>query len=293
MTVRGESAQDEVVIHQDLPMHYQFFGIPLKDKDGKSVGSVLLLHDITDLVHLDELKSDFISIVSHELKTPLTSIRGFVRLINAERVGPVTEKQRHYLDIVESQTESLTQLVNDLLDLSKIESGGMEVRLGAINLHDLLEGVVLHMHSLAADKNIAINTQLPEDLPLVDGDPERLNQVFFNLIGNSLKFTDPGGSIDIAASAADGFCLLRISDTGIGIPAQDLERIFDKFYQVESSLTRQRGGTGLGLAISKQLINAHGGDIWARSKVGEGTTFFIKLRLASPGNMSDPRSTSD
>lgn len=282
VTVRGEAAQDEIVMRGDVPLHFQLFGIPLKDQDGSSVGSVLMLHDITDLARLDELKSDFISIVSHELKTPLTSIRGFVKLMNAERVGPVTEKQRHYLDIVEDQAESLTELVNDLLDLSKIESGVVDVRLRPVCLRELLDNVVLHMQGLAVDKGISIVTQLPDDLPPVDGDRERLNQVFFNLIGNSLKFTDTGGTITIAADAVDGNCLLRISDTGIGIPATDLARIFDKFYQVESSLTRQRGGTGLGLAISKQLINAHGGEIWARSKIGEGTTFYIQLRFAAP-----------
>jgi two-component system phosphate regulon sensor histidine kinase PhoR len=287
VTVHGESAQDEIVMRGEVPLHFQLFGIPLKDQDGSSVGSVLMLHDITDLARLDELKSDFISIVSHELKTPLTSIRGFVKLMNAERVGPVTDKQRHYLDIVENQAESLTELVNDLLDLSKIESGVVEVRLQPLSLQELLDSVVLHMQGLAADKGISIITQLPDDLPPVDGDRERLNQVFFNLIGNSLKFTDTGGTITVDANAVDGHCLLRISDTGIGIPATDLARIFDKFYQVESSLTRQRGGTGLGLAISKQLINAHGGEIWARSKMGEGTTFFIRLRFATIGSTAD------
>ncbi len=147
-------------------------------------------------------------------------------------------------------------------------------------LQDLLESVVQHLHSLSAERDIAIVSRLPADLAPVDGDRERLNQVFFNLIDNSLKFTEPGGTITISAERRDGHCLLSISDTGIGIPAPDLDRIFDKFYQVESSLTRQRGGSGLGLAISKQLITAHGGEIWASSREGEGTTFYIKLRFS-------------
>ena len=280
VTVHGEMVQDDMVVGEPAPLRFQLSGIPLKDQEGNNAGSILLLHDITELARLDELKSDFISIVSHELRTPLTSIRGFARLMNAERVGPVTEKQRHYLDIVESQAEGLTNLVNDLLDLSKIESGVMEVSLKPLLLQDLLESVIQHLQNISAERGITVVNRLPADLEPVDGDRERLNQVFFNLIGNSLKFTGPGGTVTISAEREDGHCLLSVADTGIGIPPADLDRIFDKFYQVDSSLTRQRGGTGLGLAISRQLITAHGGEIWAASREGEGTTFFVKLRFS-------------
>ena len=278
---RSLSVRDELVVEIDEPLHFQIFAIPLLGREGVSVGSVLLLHDITDLVRLDRLKSDFISIVSHELKTPLTSIRGFVRLLAAQRVGTMNEKQMHYLDIVEKQTESLASLINDLLDLSKIESGVIEVHPEPLSLHQLLEEVVLSMRGQAAEKRIEVVSTVPEGLPPVMGDRERLRQVFLNLLDNAIKFTESGGRVTISASTMDGECLVKLQDNGIGIPPSDLDRIFDKFYQVESSMTRQRGGSGLGLAITRQLVRAHGGEIWARSQLGEGTTFFIRLNLAS------------
>jgi len=274
------SVRDELTVDLDGQLFFQVFAIPLLDREGLSVGTVMLLHEITDLVRLDRLKSDFISIVSHELKTPLTSIRGFVKLLAAQRVGEVNEKQKHYLEIVEKQAESLTALINDLLDLSRIESGAMEVRLEPISLRELIDEVVLQMRGQASEKSIKVEVSVPLDLPSVLGDHDRLRQVFFNLLDNAIKFTGEGGRVLISASPLGGECLVRVEDNGVGIPPSDLERVFEKFYQVESSMTRQRGGTGLGLAITKQLVKAHGGDIWVRSQLGEGSVFFVKLRTA-------------
>jgi signal transduction histidine kinase len=275
----GKAERDELVLERDTPLYFQIFCIPLNDLAGNNAGAILLLHDITEWARLDRLKSDFISIVSHELKTPLTSIRGFVKLMKAERVGPITERQKHYLNIVETQTESLTKLINDLLDLSKIESGMIEVNLQPLALRELLEMVTVQMDSIAREKGIELSVQIPEDFPPVLADRDRLGQVIFNLLDNAIKFTESGGEVKIAASTFNGYCLIKISDTGLGIPATDLPYIFDKFYQVESSLTRQRGGTGLGLTISRQLVRAHGGDIWVNSSLGKGTTFFFTLKL--------------
>ncbi len=287
-STRAVSVRDELVVELDEQLFFQVFAIPLLDMEGFSVGTVILLHDITDLIRLDRLKSDFISIVSHELKTPLTSIRGFVKLLAAQRVGEVNEKQRHYLEIVEKQAESLTALINDLLDLSRIESGVMEVRMQPISLRELLEEVVMQMRGQASEKGIGIAVSVPTDLPPVLGDHDRLRQVFFNLLDNAIKFTDEGGDVSVSVSSMDGECLVKVEDTGVGIPPSDLERIFEKFYQVESSMTRQRGGTGLGLAITKQLVKAQGGDIWARSQQGEGSTFFVKLKACAEGPREDP-----
>jgi two-component system phosphate regulon sensor histidine kinase PhoR len=275
--IGGENLKNELLIATVPPIIFQVFWVPLKDLEGKIGGAVILLHDITDFVELDRMKSDFISIVSHELKTPLTSIKGFVRLLAAERVGPVTEKQRHYLEIVQKQTESLTLLINDLLDLSKIEAGIIEVRHEPVLLSELVRGVIMQLDNMAQEKGTVLKIEIPKDLPLVSGDTDRLNQVFMNLIHNAIKFTPQGGEITIKATSMGEDCLVKVMDTGIGISSQDLSKIFNKFYQVDSSSTRQQSGTGLGLPISRQLVSAHGGEMWVNSTKGKGTTFSFTL----------------
>ncbi|OFW58274.1 MAG: hypothetical protein A2W01_04645 [Candidatus Solincola sediminis] len=274
---RGENLKIEMTLGTEPPTIFQSFWVPLMDSEGRVSGAVILLHDITYYVELDRLKSDFISIVSHELKTPLTSITGFVRLLTAERVGPVTEKQRHYLDIVQKQSESLTQLINDLLDLSRIEQGIIEVRHDPVRLGDVIGGVVQQLDNMAQDREILLELGIPEDLPYINGDSDRLSQVFMNLIHNAIKFTPPGGAVKVKAGSLGNECLIRVLDNGIGISSQDLPKIFNKFYQVDSSSTRQQSGTGLGLSISKQLVAAHGGDMWVSSTLGKGTTFSLTL----------------
>jgi two-component system phosphate regulon sensor histidine kinase PhoR len=289
----GQSLKNEMVIDTEPPIIFQVFWEPLADVEGKTAGAVILLHDITDFVELDRMKSDFISIVSHELKTPLTSIKGFVRLIAAERVGPVTEKQRHYLDVVQKQTESLTVLINDLLDLSRIEAGIIEVGHEPLILTEVIGGVVQQLDNLAQEKGITLRVEVAGDLPLISGDNARLGQVFINLIHNAIKFTPQGGDIRVKAVSMGEHCLVKISDTGIGISAQDLPRIFDKFYQVDSSSTRRQSGTGLGLSISKQLVTAHGGEMWVNSIKGKGTTFSLTIPFHVPHATSRQRKTTD
>ncbi|MBN2026275.1 MAG: GAF domain-containing protein [Actinobacteria bacterium] len=289
----GQSAKNEMVIDTEPPIIFQVFWVPLAYVEGKAAGAVILLHDITDFVELDRMKSDFISIVSHELKTPLTSIKGFVRLIAAGRVGPVTGKQRHYLDVVQKQTESLTLLINDLLDLSRIEAGIIEVCRKPLMLSEVIGGVVQQLDNLAHEKHITLRVEMAEDLPMISGDYARLGQVFMNLIHNAIKFTPQGGDIRVKAISTGGHCLVKISDNGIGISAQDLPRIFDKFYQVDSSSTRRQSGTGLGLSISRQLVTAHGGEMWVNSTKGKGTTFSLTLPLHAPQTDSRQHKTND
>ena len=280
--VNGENLKSEIILSTEPPTIFQSFWVPLRDSEGKGGGAVILLHDITYFVELDRMKSDFISIVSHELKTPLTSIAGFVRLLTAERVGPITDKQRHYLDIVQKQSESLTMLINDLLDLSRIEEGIIEVRHEPVFMAKVIRGVAQQLDNMAQDREISLRVEIPDDLPPVNGDSDRLSQVFMNLIHNAIKFTPPGGKVRVKAGSLGSECLVRVSDTGIGISAKDLPKIFNKFYQVDSSSTRQQSGTGLGLSISKQLVAAHSGDMWVNSTVGKGTTFSLTLPFYQP-----------
>jgi signal transduction histidine kinase len=286
--VEGESLKNEMTLDTEPPTIFQVFWVPLKDSEGGISGAVILLHDITDFIELDRMKSDFISIVSHELKTPLTSIKGFLRLLTAERVGSITDKQRHYLEIVEKQSESLTTLIDDLLDLSKIEAGIIEVRHEPVALADVVGGVVQQLDNMAQEKDISLLIRIPSNLPEIDGDSERLLQVFMNLIHNAVKFTPHGGKVEVKASAMGKDCLVKVADNGIGISQQDLQRIFQKFYQVDSSSTRQQSGTGLGLAITKQLVTAHGGDLWVSSIKGGGTTFSLTLPFYVPKAHGEP-----
>ncbi len=277
--LEGSNVKNEMVLERDYTTFFHVLWVPLRDALGKVNGAVVLFHDVTDFVELDRMKSDFISIVSHELKTPLTSIKGFVRLLDAERVGPVNEKQRHYLEIVARQTESLSKLINDLLDLSRIEAGIIEVKRDEVNLRQVALDVLAQLDNLAQEKGISMRTDFPDDLPPVSGDADRLGQVFMNLIHNAIKFTPPGGRVDVEAFRQGDHCLVRIRDTGLGISAQDLPKVFNKFYQVDSSTTRQQSGTGLGLSICRELVHAHGGRIWVESARGKGTTFSFTLPL--------------
>ncbi len=278
----GRSVKGEVCVRTEPPTVFQVLWVPLHDEEGKVGGAIVLLHDVTDFVELDRMKSDFISIVSHELKTPLTSIKGFVRLLAAGRVGEVNEKQLHYLEIVTQQTESLTELINDLLDLSRIESGIIEVRREPVQLREVIREVLQGLENLAREKEVALVEEVPAGMPTVSGDAYRLAQVFTNLIHNAIKFTPPGGEVRVEGEGDGGRCLVRVRDSGMGIPPQDLEKIFDKFYQVDSSSTRQQSGTGLGLCISRQLVEAHGGEIRVESELGKGSTFTVSLPVHAP-----------
>jgi two-component system phosphate regulon sensor histidine kinase PhoR len=276
---KGENFRNELVLGTEPPIFFQVIWVPLKDSEGRVNGAVILFHDITYFIELDLMKSEFISIVSHELKTPLTSIKGFVRLLTAQRDGPISEKQKHYLDIVQKQTESLTMLINDLLDLSRIEAGIIRVKKEPVMLQEMVRGVVQQLDNMAGEKGTDIFVEIPDDLPAICGDKERLSQVFMNLLHNAIKFTPPGGEVRIKANGLKEKCLVEVSDTGIGIPPQELPRIFDKFYQVDSSSTRQQSGTGLGLSITKKLVNALGGEIWVDSMQGKGSVFGLTLPL--------------
>lgn len=275
----AHSVKGEMSLMTEPPIIFQVLWVPLLDAGRNATGAIVLLHDVTDFVELDRMKSDFISMVSHELKTPLTSIKGFVRLLSAGRVGPVNEKQLHYLEIVTQQTESLTELINDLLDLSRIESGVMEVRREPVWLREVIREVLQGLENMAREKGVALGESVPAGMPAVSGDAYRIAQIFTNLIHNAVKFTPPRGEVHVEGEWDAEWCRIRVRDTGMGIPAQDLERIFDKFYQVDSSSTRQQSGTGLGLCITRQLVAAHGGEIGVESELGKGSIFTVTLPI--------------
>jgi signal transduction histidine kinase len=239
------------------------------------------------LQELDRLKSDFVSNVSHELRTPLTAIKGAVDLMLREVPGPLTEKQIHYLTRVRSNTQHLAGLINDLLDLSKIESGKIEVKSRRVSLSSLVHEVVETLRPVAVEKVVALEATIPEPSTLVWADRDKVNQVLVNLIGNAIKFTPAEGTVTVSASRnGKDSVQVSVSDTGPGVPEDEKEKIFEKFYQVAEVDGVKPKGTGLGLAICKALVELHGGRIWVETEMNRGSTFSFTLPASGALNSS-------
>jgi signal transduction histidine kinase/HAMP domain-containing protein len=226
---------------------------------------------------LDQLKSDFVSKVSHELRTPLTSIKGFTEiLLSYEDVDPNT--QREFLNIINDESERLTRLINDILDLSKIEAGKIGWKIRPVSIAEIVEYAVRLLQSIAQDKNLQIDTEVSNDLPIVRGDRDQLLQVMDNLLSNAIKFT-PSGKITIKAVKENDHVKVMVSDAGRGISQEDQSKIFDKFQQLGDVRTGKPPGTGLGLAICKEIIYHLGGKIWCESEIDKGSTFYVLLPI--------------
>jgi two-component system phosphate regulon sensor histidine kinase PhoR len=242
------------------------------------VGHAIIMQDITHLKELDRMKTEFVSTVSHDLRSPLTSMTGYVHMLSA--VGPLNEKQQEFIARIVRGADHMAELINDLLDIGKIEAG-LEMALVACDLGDMTREMIEQLKGQAAGKSHKLVYQGPAQPAMVLGDKLRLRQVINNLIGNAIKYTPAGGEIDATVQVKDSLALLSIEDNGIGIPPADLPYIFDKFYRVEAQETADIQGTGLGLAICKSVVEKHGGRIWAESERGKGSIFRVALpRLA-------------
>jgi len=235
-----------------------------------------------ELLHLDHLKSDFLATMSHELRTPLTSVIGYSDMLLSGMTGEVTEKQKGFLRSILNSAETLLNLINDILDLTKIEAGKLELNLEPVELRSVLISVISVAKPRARDKKIQISTFLPTDLPTLQADPAKLGQILLNLLTNAIKFTHEMGKVGIEARALPtGIVEIRVTDTGIGIAREDIPRVFERFTQIDSSSTRNQGGTGLGLTITRDLIELHGGTIKVQSQLGKGTSFTFTIPMAS------------
>jgi PAS domain S-box-containing protein len=232
------------------------------------------------LREIDRMKSEFLSNVSHELRTPLQSISGFTKLILDGKV-PDFGTQQEFLQIVDRESQQLGVLINSLLDMSRLESGQFQINKRLLPIRDTIVDSIKIFHSLAHDKDVELNEDIPPILPEIEVDAERLRQVVVNLLSNAIKFSDPGGSVTAKAESRKGELLFKVSDRGIGIDEEAMSHLFERFYRAEDKLAR--GGTGLGLYICRQIIEAHGGRIWAESKLGEGSTFSFTLPLNGKG----------
>jgi PAS domain S-box-containing protein len=256
-------------------------------KDGKVVATRAIFRDITvrketeeKLRNIDQMKSEFLSNVSHELRTPLQSISGFTKLImNGQVPDPTT--QQEFFQIIDRETMHLGNLINGLLDMSRLEAGRFQLFKKMFPIRETFTDSIKMFHSLASQKNITLSENIPLEIPEMEVDSERMREVVINLIGNAIKFSDPGGSVNIKVEKQPGDLLFQVSDHGTGISDETMKHLFERFYRAEGETVR--GGTGLGLYISKQIVDAHGGHIWAESKLGEGSTFSFTLPLNGKG----------
>ncbi|NOX62635.1 MAG: GAF domain-containing protein [Chloroflexi bacterium] len=255
---------------------YQALATPLFA--GESLqGIAAVLRDITGQKELERMKSNFLSVVSHELKTPLHSIKGFVDIILMGRTGPVTEIQRDFLETVKQQTDHLQRMIDDLLEFSRLESGRVTLRLQPVDVPVVAEAVVDKLSPLAETAEVALINRVPDEMSTILADPWRLEQVVTNLVDNAIKFTPAGGSVTISAVERDDEVEISVSDTGIGIAPDEMERVFDRFYQVDGGANRLYKGTGLGLTICRHIVEHHHGRIWVESESGQGATFIFTI----------------
>jgi signal transduction histidine kinase len=247
-----------------------------------AIENVRLFDEIQDksrqLEEASQHKSQFLANMSHELRTPLNAILGYTELMTDGAYGEPSEKMLGILKRLEANGKHLLGLINDVLDLSKIEAGQLVLELSDYCIQDIAQTVRSTLEPLATDKKLAFKVEVPTGLPSGHGDGRRLTQVLINLVGNAIKFTDTG-EVAIKAEANNGAFHVSVRDTGPGISAADQTKLFQEFQQADNAITRKKGGTGLGLAISKRIIEMHGGKIWVESQVGQGSTFAFTLPI--------------
>jgi signal transduction histidine kinase len=245
--------------------------------DGQSMGRVCLLRDITHLKELDALKSEFVSTVSHDLRSPLTLMRGYTTML--EMVGDLNEQQLGYVTKIMGAVENMSRLVNNLLDLGRIEAG-IDLQLETVAVQDVVERVTSAMHLQVAQKRISMVVDIaPDSSPLIEADQALLQQAIHNLIENAIKYTGDGGSVRVSLKPAVEGLVFEVSDTGIGIAPVDQPRLFEKFFRVGQREAKKEHGTGLGLAIVKSIAERHRGRVWVESQLGKGSTFSMLLPL--------------
>jgi two-component system phosphate regulon sensor histidine kinase PhoR len=266
----------------ELPTRHQYLQLVVIP-DQHSSGSLLLVQDLTRIRRLETVRRDFISNLSHELRTPLASLKALTETLQDGALDDPPAARR-FIDQIQVETDALTQMVTELLELSRIESGRLSLELMPVAPDQLLDSAGRRMRVQAERAGLTLRVECRDDLPKVRIDSQRLEQVLVNLIHNAVKFTRAGGEIALfadmtpAGAAEPGMVIFAVQDTGIGIPTEDVSRIFERFYRVDKS--RAGSGTGLGLSIAKHIVEAHGGKIWAESVEGRGSTFYFTMPVA-------------
>jgi len=302
-TALGESVKDYIknevlvglinkILTLDLPFHTEEICLidsgdsklrvhvcPVRDENALLIGSVSLIHDTSQLSAIDKVKSNFLAMVSHQLKSPLSSTLLQTSILLDGMVGEVNEKQKDLLQKIKAKTKGMTDLINDILDVCYIEEGGYVTQIEFLNLSEILKRTIEVVQPQTQDKGITLQITVEDHLPFMHGNKSSMEAMCINLIMNTIKYTLSGGQVSIDLSK-NGQCLqLKVSDTGIGIEEKDILRIFDKFYRERSERTKHISGTGLGLSIAKGVVDAHHGSISVESEVGNGTTFTVLLPI--------------
>jgi two-component system phosphate regulon sensor histidine kinase PhoR len=244
-------------------------------------GAWVSLENITELQRLRRIRSEFIDNVSHELRTPLANVRLLTEMLMDDLAeADVPARVRERVATIDVESGHLVQMINELLDLSRMEHATTQVRRDEVALGPLVEASMQRLQTFAARQGVTMSAQLPPDLPPVRGDEERLDQLLMNLLHNAIKFSPDGGAVTITADEHPDAAVVSVRDEGVGIPARDQARVFERFYKVDRARQRGLGGTGLGLAIARHIAEAHGGRIWLESTEGEGSTFSFSLPFA-------------
>ena len=277
---QGLASSTEITLGAGPERTFQVQASLLVQGSGQSPGLVLVFHDITDLRRLEQVRKDFVANVSHELRTPLTAIKGYAEALQDASQDDPAQRSR-FLEIIRTHTDRLNLIITDLLLLSKIESGQIPLKREPVKLPALVDRTLGLLRRLIEQKQHKVVTAIPGGLPPILGDEERLGQVFTNLLDNAIKYTPDHGTITLAAEVVQDAVEVSVEDTGIGIPPQDLPRIFERFYRVDKARSRELGGTGLGLAIVKHLVEGHGGSVSVESLPGQGTRFRVRLPTAA------------
>jgi two-component system phosphate regulon sensor histidine kinase PhoR len=241
---------------------------------------VVVLHDITERRKLEQIRKEFVANVSHELRTPITAIQGFAETLLDEDLSP--EQARQFMQILRDEADRLSHLTQDLLELSRLESGSVRFDKKEVEIGSLVAAVVEKMMNHVKQSGLSIEYEPDGEGHFAWVDAMRIQQVLINLIENAVKYTPPGGKIFVNVVEKDRYVVITVRDTGIGIPEQDCERIFERFYRVDKARSRKSGGTGLGLSISKHIVEAHGGYITVHSEVDKGSTFAVHLPKSAP-----------
>lgn len=273
--VKGSPIEQEIMWPGNTERVLNLHLAPIRDEiNEESRGVVAVIGDVTQLRKLESMRRDFVANVSHELKTPLTSIKGFIETLLD---GALDERETavKFLSIIFQETERLNNLIHDLLDISKLESGQADVKLVPIRLDQLLEEIILTLQNQLREKEIELT--VTTEAKAIVGDPDLLKEVFLNLLDNAVKYTPTGGKVMVKSRKTAGEIVVSIKDTGIGIPEESLSRIFERFYRADKGRSREMGGTGLGLSIVKHILERHNGRVTVESELGKGSEFTVAL----------------
>ncbi|MGI9148289.1 MAG: ATP-binding protein [Chloroflexota bacterium] len=283
LPARGEEQALDVLTEELLPANERVirsYSAPVRDEAGQILGSVTVLRDATRDQELDRLKSEFLTVVSHELQTPLTAIKGALELVLDDDTGQLSRVQRRFLETIERNSARLVGLVGDLLDLSRLEAGRVELEPQPLDTYSLVRGALAAVSNLFEARGTRLLMNVPNSVPPILGDRRRVEQILTNLLANAAKYTPAGGVVEVTASSADGHVSLCVADNGPGVPEADRDIVFDKFYRGRHAQQRGEAGSGLGLAIVKSLVDLHGGSVRVEDGAPRGARFVVELPRA-------------